>query len=33
VTLPPGDYMLAAFEVSARDGTKLSTDTKRITVA
>ena len=33
VTLPPGDYVLAAFEVSARDGTELSTDTKRITVA
>jgi hypothetical protein len=32
VTLPPGDYLLAAFEVSARDGTELSTDTKRITV-
>jgi Immunoglobulin-like domain of bacterial spore germination/Sporulation and spore germination len=33
VTLPPGDYVLAAFEASARDGTELSTDTKRVKVA
>lgn len=33
VTLPPGDYVLAAYEVSAKDGTRLSVDTKRVTVA
>ena len=32
VALPPGDYLLAAFEVSARDGAKVALDTKRVTV-
>jgi hypothetical protein len=32
VTLPPGAYVLAAYEVSAKDGTRLSVDTKRVTV-
>lgn len=32
VTLPPGDYVLAAFEASARDGGALAVDTKRVTV-
>lgn len=33
VTLPPGDYVLAAYEVSAKDGSRLAVDTKRVTVA
>jgi len=32
VTLPPGDYVLAAYEVSAKDGSRVSVDTKRVTV-
>lgn len=32
VTLPPGDYVLAAYEVSAKDGSRLAVDTKRVTV-
>ena len=33
VTLPPGDYVVAAYEVSAKDGSRLSVDTKRVTVS
>lgn len=33
VTLPPGDYTVAAFEVSAKDGSRLAVDTKRVTVS
>lgn len=32
VTLPPGDYTVAAYEVSARDGSRQFVDTKRVTV-
>lgn len=32
VTLRPGDYVLAAYEVSAKDGSRLAVDTKRVTV-
>jgi len=32
VSLPPGEYVLAAYEVSGKDGSRLSVDTKRITV-
>ena len=28
VTLPPGEYVLAAHEVSAKDGSRVSPDTK-----
>lgn len=32
LTLPPGDYVIAAYEESAKDGSPLATDTKRVTV-
>jgi hypothetical protein len=32
VTLPPGDYTVAAYEVSAKDGSRQFVDTKRVTV-
>lgn len=32
MTLPPGDYTIAAYEVSAKDGSRLAVDTKRVTV-
>jgi hypothetical protein len=32
VSVPPGDYVVAAFERSARDGSEVAVDTKRVTV-
>jgi hypothetical protein len=32
VTLPPGDYTVAAYEESAKDGSRQFVDTKRVKV-
>ena len=33
MAVPPGDYVVAAYEVSAKDGSRLAVDTKRVTVS
>jgi Immunoglobulin-like domain of bacterial spore germination len=30
--IPPGEHVLAAYEVSAKDGSRLAVDTRRLTV-
>lgn len=32
MTVPPGDYVVSAYEVSAKDGSRVGVDTKRVTV-
>ena len=32
MTVPPGDYVVSAYEVSAQDGSRVGVDTKRVTV-
>jgi hypothetical protein len=33
VSVPPGEYVVAAYEVSAKDGSPVGVDTKRVTVS
>lgn len=33
MSVPPGDYVVAAYEESAKDGSRLGVDTKRVTVS
>jgi hypothetical protein len=33
VALPPGDYVLSAYEVSEKDGSRVGVDTKRVTIS
>jgi hypothetical protein len=33
LSVPPGSYLVAAYELSADDGTEVAVDTKRVTVS
>lgn len=33
MSVPPGDYVVSAYEVSEKDGTRVAVDTKRVTVS